>query len=179
MHIAGPIALLSAIGGVQSLVIAPRDLQSILGVLGNVQTDIDGLDEAVKGWTEDPAPVLEASNKLVATIKTGTGTISESENLTLSESIKLIKPVDELTAHAQTLVDDLKGKKDIVQNNSLCDIVRDQISGMGEQSQGMIDATVSKVPESAQDIAKQKAQAIIDVLNDAKEAFSAENCVDA
>ncbi|KAK3190952.1 hypothetical protein K4F52_002900 [Lecanicillium sp. MT-2017a] len=178
MHFAGPIALLSVIAGANSLVIQ-RDAKAIIGVFTAVQNDIDGLDSAVKGWTTDPAPVLDASNKLVATIKSGTGTVEGSENLTLSDSITLLKPVQELKTHAQTLVDDLKGKKDVVQNGGLCDVVRDQIGVINTESQALIKATVSKVPEAAQDIANKQAQAITDVLNDAKEAFSEANCKNA
>ncbi|KAK2595113.1 hypothetical protein QQS21_007139 [Conoideocrella luteorostrata] len=156
-----------------------RDAKAITDVLAAVQTNIDGLDTAVKGWDCNPGPVLKASYGLVSTIKSGVTTVSASPNLTLDESLTLLQPVQDLKTHAQTLVDDIKGKKDQIQRDFECDVVRQTINDMSTNSQALVDATVSKVPAEAQDIAKQQAQGIIDVLNDAQTAFNAANCVNA
>ncbi|KAJ3499452.1 hypothetical protein NLG97_g321 [Lecanicillium saksenae] len=178
MRYSTPVLLISALAGAQGFVVQ-RDAKAIIGVLSSVQTDIDGLDTAVKAWTADPAPVLDASNKLVATIGQGTGTVQGSQELSLNEAISLLGPVKDLKAHAQTLVDDLKGKKDIVIKGGLCEAVSSQVTSIGDKSKGLIDATVSKVPQGAQDIAKQQAQGFVDILNDASSAFSPENCKNA
>lgn len=178
MKFAGSVVLFTAVTGAYSYVIE-RDIKAITGVLANVQTDIDGLDGQVKGWTTDPTKVLDASNKLIATIKQGAVTVKGSENLALTDAIQLLKPVQELKKHSQTLVDDLKGKKNQVQTQGLCDAVRGEIGDINKNSQDLIDATVSKVPQGAQGIAKQQAQGIIDVLKDAQDAFSEKNCVNA
>ncbi|OAQ61277.1 hydrophobic surface binding protein A domain-containing protein [Pochonia chlamydosporia 170] len=175
MKFTGPVVLLTVVTGAYSFVIE-RDLKTITGVLAGVQTNVDGLDGAIKAWTTDPSKVLDASNKLIATIKQGTGTVKSSPNLALNDAVQLIKPVQELKNHAQTLVNDLKGKKAQVQKQGLCDVVRGEIGDINTDSKGLIDATISKVPESAQNIAKQQAQGIIDVLNDAQDAFSQKNC---
>lgn len=178
MHFSAPLILITAITGAHSLVVQ-RDAAAILGVFKNVQTDIDGLDSAVKAWTSDPAPVLDGSNKLVATITKGTTTVKGSAELSLSDATGLLGPVKTLKEHAQTLVNDLKGKKDVVQKGGLCDAVSGQVSSIGDKSKQLIDATVSKVPEAAQNIAKEQAQGFIDILNDAKTAFSPANCKNA
>lgn len=177
MRFSSNLILLAAATGVHSLV-TPRDAQLIIGVFTNVQNAIDNLDTAVKGYTTDPAPLLDTSNKLDDAIKTGTTTVSGSDNLTLSDSISLLKPVQTLKTHAQTLVNDLKDKKPQFQAQTLCSVVRGQIATINTDSKSLIDATVSKVPAAAQDIARQQAQGITDVLNDAQNAFSEQNCVD-
>ncbi|ATY65967.1 Cell wall galactomanno [Cordyceps militaris] len=178
MHLAASLVLLTALTGAHGLV-AQRDAAPVIAVLTAVQNDIDGLDAAVQGWTTDPAPVLDASNQLVATIGQGTTTVQGTADLTLEESLDLLPPVDSLKQHAQTLVDDLKAKKDVIQQAGLCEIVSGQIADISTASKQLIDATVSKVPPEAQDIAAQQAQGINDVLADAQTAFSAENCTNA
>ncbi|KAK2589982.1 hypothetical protein QQS21_012336 [Conoideocrella luteorostrata] len=178
MKFASSVLLLTVASGAYSFVIQ-RDLKAITGVLTAVQGDIDGLDNALKGWTNDPKSTLDAANKLIATIKAGSGTVSGSEPLQLADATQLLKPVQELKSHAQTLVNDLKGKKDQIQTQGLCDVVRGEIGDINTDSKSLIDATVSKVPEAAQGIAKEQAQGIIDVLNDATQAFSADNCKNA
>ncbi|QPH02754.1 hypothetical protein C2857_006970 [Epichloe festucae Fl1] len=55
--------------------------------------------------------------------------------------------------------------------------ISSRISSIGDGSQGLIDATVSKVPKSTESIAQGQAKGIIDVFNEAKEALSKKNCV--
>lgn len=178
MHFSAPIVLIAGITAVHSYVVE-RDASVILGVFKNVQGDIDGLDSAVKAWTNDPSKVLDGSNKLVATITKGTTTVNGSPKLTLSDATGLLGPVKELKTHAQTLVTDLKGKKSVVEKGGLCEAVSSQVKAIGGKSKSLIDATISKVPESAQEIAKEQAQGFIDILNDAQTAFSPANCKDA
>lgn len=156
-----------------------RDAKAITDVFAAVQTNIDSLDQAVLGWTCNPGPVLKASYGLVSTIKSGITTVSANANLTLSESLSLLTPVQNLKTHAQTLVTDLKAKKAQIQTDFECDVVRQTIADMATNSQGLVDATISKVPPEAQDIAKGQAQGIIDVLNDAQTSFNTTNCVNA
>ncbi|KAJ4155458.1 hypothetical protein LMH87_000699 [Akanthomyces muscarius] len=178
MHFSAPLVLITAVTGAHAFVVQ-RDAKPILDVFAKVQTDIDGLDSAVKAWTADPAPVLDASNKLVATIGQGATTVQGTSELTLNEAIGLLGPVKDLKGHAQTLVDDLKGKKDVVQKGGLCEAVSSQVTDISGKSKALIDATVSKVPAGAQNIAKQQAQGFLDILQDAQTAFSADNCKNA
>ncbi len=156
-----------------------RSLASITDVLNSVQTSIDGLDTAVKGLTTDAAPVLAASNKLVGTIGSGTTTVQASAGLALFDALGLLAPVEGLMKHAQTLLVDLKGKKDIVQKNGFCQAIGTQISAINDKGNGLINATVSKVPEAYQGIAKGLAQGFADIFDDAQDTFSAGNCVNA
>ncbi|KAJ6784707.1 hypothetical protein PWT90_00450 [Aphanocladium album] len=178
MYYLAPILLIFSLAGAQGFVLQ-RDVAAIVGVLHSVQTDIDNLDTAVKAWTADPTPVLDASNKLVAIIGQGTGIVHSSPELSLNDAISLLGPVKDLKGHAQNLVNDLKGKKDVVVKGGLCEAVSSQVTSIGDKSKGLIDATVAKVPRGAQDIAKQQAQGFLDILSDAQSTFSPENCKSA
>lgn len=175
MKVTTSITLLGAASLAHGYVV-PRDLKTVVDVFTSVQTSIDGLDTVVKAWSSDLAPLLDASNKLISSITTGTNTVSGSTPLTLIETIRIIKPVQSLEAHARTLVDDLKGKKQQIEQGGLCGVVGQQIDTINTDSQALTKATISKVPPVAQDVATQVAQGILDVLADAKNSFSEQNC---
>ncbi|TQV92983.1 hydrophobic surface binding protein A domain-containing protein [Cordyceps javanica] len=175
MHFSGPLVLITGFAGAHGLVIQ-RDAQPVIDVLNAVKTDIDGLDGAVKSWTGDPTPVLDASKKLVATISEGTATIQSTANLSLGEAVNMLGPVKALKQHSQTLGNDIRGKKEGIEKAGLCGLVRNEIATIGDKSEGLINATVSKVPQGAQSIVKGHAQGILDVLADVQRAFSPENC---
>ncbi|KAK2595115.1 hypothetical protein QQS21_007141 [Conoideocrella luteorostrata] len=175
MKFTTPLAFLCAISSASGLVIV-RDLKTVTGALSSVQTGIDNLDAAFKQWTSDLAPLLDAANKLNAAITGGTSTVSGTTPLTLIEAIRIIRPVQELEDHAKTLVSTLKGKKQQIVQANLCQIISSQIGTIDTNSQALTKATVAKVPQVAQGVATQVAKGILDVLADAKNEFSAQNC---
>ncbi|KAM3514701.1 hypothetical protein MY11210_001672 [Beauveria gryllotalpidicola] len=151
----------------------------VTAITGDVKANVDGLDTAVKGWTSDRAPVLDASNKLVATIDQGTSTVQGNADLTLNEALSLLSQVKDLNAHAQILVDDSKGKKDGFQQAGLCGVISSQITSITDKSKGLVDTTVSKVPPATQNITKEQAQGFLDVLASVQTTFSTDNCKNA
>lgn len=126
MRLASAVAIASIVTGAYSFIIA-RAAKAIRGVISTVQADVDGLDSAIKDWTTDPEPILDASNKLSAAIKDSSVTVKSSQSLSLNDAVTLLGPVEKLTAHVKTLLDDLKGKKDLIQKNGFCDVACTQI----------------------------------------------------
>lgn len=175
MKVTTSITLLSVASLAHGLVV-PRDQKTVVGVFSSVQTAIDNLDNVVKGGVSDLGPLLDASNKLISAISTGTSTVSGTTPLTLIETIKIIKPVQALEAHAKTLVDDLKAKKPQIVQGGLCQVVESQIGTINQDSQALVKATISKVPQIAQDVAAKVAQPILDTLTDAMTSFNDQNC---
>ncbi|KAK2599138.1 hypothetical protein QQS21_005399 [Conoideocrella luteorostrata] len=169
------ITLLAVASLAQGLVV-PRDQKTVTDVLTGVQTGIDNLDTAVKSCCSNLGGLLDASNKLIAAITGGTSTVSSSTPLTLIEAIKIIKPVQAVEAHAKTLVSDIKGQKAQIVQAGLCGVFAQQIETINGDSQQLVKTTVGKVPQIAQSVATKVAQGILDVLADAKDAFSAANC---
>lgn len=166
---------------IQQPKLTPRDLQTVTGVLSSVQSAIDGLDSAFKSWNTvtDLQPLLDASNKLDSVLKSGTTTVTSSAPLSLKDTVRIIKPVQDLEAHAKTLVQDLKAKLPMVQQGGLCDIFASVTGGINTDGQALTKATVNKVPQIAQGVAAKVAQPIIDTLKEATDAFAPQNCRNA
>ncbi|KAK3190951.1 hypothetical protein K4F52_002899 [Lecanicillium sp. MT-2017a] len=159
--------------------IVERDLKTITGVLDEIKTDIQTLDDAVKNYSDDKEPLLKASNDLIESIKSGKTKVDGSDNLELNDAVSLTGPVQELTSLGQTLADDLKARRETVEKLGECSLVRTQISSVNEASQALIKSVISKVPEEAQSIAEQLAAGLTDVLNQSQEDFSEANCKDS
>ncbi|KAG6008167.1 hypothetical protein E4U21_004925 [Claviceps maximensis] len=160
----------------RSLPLAERDLQTITGVLQNVQSDIQSLDSAVKAGGTDPEPMLKASNTLIKTIKDSKSKVDGSSELTLTDAVKLTQAVQDMTKVSQDLVDNLKTMKATIEKLGYCDAVRTQTSSINDESQALIKSVVSKVPEEAQDIAGQLSAGLVKVLKQVEDDFSAQNC---
>lgn len=175
MRFTTPLSLICLVTSAYSYVVE-RDLKTVETVLADVQGDIDNLDTTVKAFNGDPEPVRSASSELINTINDGTAKVKATSDLSLSDTIALLGPVDELKEHAQTLVDDLKAKRPAVQDGKLCGDVRQQITSIKKASQGLTEAIVSKVPQSAKNIARDKANEVNEVLAEAEEAYSPANC---
>lgn len=159
--------------------IAERDVSVVTDILEESKTNIKALDEAIKNYDDDKAPLLKASNDLIDGLKEGKTKVEGIEPLTLDEAVSLTGPVKELTDLAQTLADDAKAVRETIEKLGECTLVRQQVTSIGAASQELIKAVVSKVPEEAQSIAEQLSAGLIDILNQSKEDFSEENCVDS
>lgn len=153
-----------------------RDLATVKGVLDTVKTSLQNLDSTVKTSTDDPAPLLKASNALLDALKSGKAKVDGSGDLSLTDAVGLTTPVQDLTKLGQTLVDDLKAIRPKVEKLGECDVVRTQISSINSGSQALIKSVVSKVPEDARDIANQLSAGLVKVLEQSQADFSEANC---
>ncbi|KAG6028066.1 hypothetical protein E4U41_000782 [Claviceps citrina] len=181
MKFTTPLALLCAVSSsARGLVVAnvrPRDLSSSLAILADVRSNIDALDAALrKPWTNDPTPLLGASNGLIASLAHGKDTISAGPALGLADAVKLVRPVKELQAHAQALLDSLRGDKPQIRQARLCDVVARQVDAIDGDGEALTKAIVDKVPDTAQHVAAMMSQGLLDILTEAKKEFSAGNC---
>lgn len=157
----------------------PQDLATIKGVLSEISTDIVALDTATKGFSGDPAELLDASNKLIKDLKDGKAKVDPVGGLTLTEALGLQAPTKDMQAKAESLVANLKEKKDALAAAGLCSVTRIQANEINEASRALIKTVVSKVPESAQSIAQTLVAPLLKALDEAKETFSEENCKDS
>ncbi|KAM3444267.1 hypothetical protein MY4824_000156 [Beauveria thailandica] len=176
MHFFAPLALLTAITGADALVMQ-RDTKPFIKVFRDVQAKVADLDIAFKGWVKDPAAIVNATNKLVATIAQSTSTVQGCANLTLNEALSLYSPVSGLKRQVQILVDDINKRKNGLRKARLCRVISLQITYISGKSKVLAGTTISKVPRGVQHLAKTKhAQEIFDALARAETAFSADNC---
>lgn len=179
MKVTAQIAFIFLAVGVYSRTVSPRALQDFQDVLAGVQGDVDALDTTVKAFNGNGAPVQAAAATLVSTIQSGNSYLSGQPQLTLGETLTLNSNVDSFKTHAQTLVNDLKAKRPAVAAASLCAVTRQQIATINTNSQTLMNTIVSKVPAIAQSIAQAQVTALTNILNDAQNAYSTTNCVNA
>ncbi|KAK3177631.1 hypothetical protein K4F52_009587 [Lecanicillium sp. MT-2017a] len=170
------LALCTLATSVAAGALVQRDVKPITDVLSGIGADLVNLDGAVKDFSGDPAPLLDASNKLIQSLKDGNTKVQPLPMLTLTEALALQAPTKDLQAKGETLLADLKAKKEAIAAAGLCEATFIQASSINTASQALIKTVVSKVPEAAQSIAQTLVAPLLKALNEAQDAFSPENC---
>lgn len=160
-------------------VVLERDLATIQGVIGDVSTKLTALNDAASSFSGDAGALTSASSDLSNTIKTGTTTVQGTDTLTLTDAVSLQSTVQGLQGNAQTLVDNLASKKSAIEQAGLCDTVLQQSQGLSTDSQSLIDAVVSKVPQEAQSIAQGLVAGFTSTLQQNQANFAQGNCTNA
>lgn len=153
-----------------------RDLATINGVLDDVKSNLQNLSTAVKSSTDDPAPLLFASNGLIKSLKDGKTKVDGTADLSFLDSIALIRPVQDITNLGSSLTSNLKGIKDKIERLNECAVVRLQVASISSGSQALIQSVNSKIPESARGIANQLTVKLSEVLQQSQNDFSEQNC---
>lgn len=160
-------------------VVLERDLATIQGVIGDVSTKLTALNDAAQSFSGDAGALTSASSDLSSTIKSGTSTVQGTDQLTLTDAVSLQSTVQGLQSNAQTLVDNLASKKSAIEQAGLCDTVLQQSQGLSTDSQSLIDAVVSKVPQEAQSIAQNLVAGFTATLQQNQANFAQGNCTNA
>lgn len=157
-----------------------RDVATIQNVIMQANTALTKLDTTVKAFNGQDFTALatDAANlKTVLQSSTtqiqGTSAISTQDAITLQSSLGPIQTV------GQSLVTDLKAKKPQIQQASLCSVVQQQTNDIGTAANGLLQATVSKVPMELQTVATQLTSQFSAQLSDASLEFSPGNCTNA
>ncbi|KAG6356085.1 hypothetical protein INS49_015470 [Diaporthe citri] len=160
-------------------VVLERDLATIQGVIGDVSTKLTALNDAAQSFSGDAGALTSASSDLSSTIKSGTSTVQGTDQLTLTDAVSLQSTVQGLQSNAQTLVDNLASKKSAIEQAGLCDTVLQQSQSLSTDSQSLIDAVVSKVPQEAQSIAQNLVAGFTASLQQNQANFAQGNCTNA
>lgn len=160
-------------------VVLERDLATIQGVIGDVSTKLTALNDAAQSFSGDASALTSASSDLSSTIKSGTSTVQGTDALTLTDAVSLQSTVQGLQSNAQTLVTNLASKKSAIEQAGLCDTVLQQSQGLSTDSQALIDAVVSKVPQEAQSIAQNLVAGFTSTLQQNQANFAQGNCTNA
>ncbi|KAJ2896077.1 hypothetical protein MKZ38_005905 [Zalerion maritima] len=159
--------------------LSERDLATINSVITQINTDLSALDTAVEAFSSDGTQVTSASSTLLSDLMSGTTTVSNTEAITLQEAIGLQQSTAALQTTSTSLMSNLEMKKSAFEQANLCDTVRDQVSELSTQSQNLINAVVSKVPEAAQQVASQLVSEFTATLQQSEASFSTGNCSNA
>ncbi|KAK2589914.1 hypothetical protein QQS21_012405 [Conoideocrella luteorostrata] len=154
-----------------------RDIKTITDILDHVKSDITNLGSTVKNATDDPTPLLLASNALIKTITDAKPVVDALPELTLVESIGLTRPVQALTKLGSDLTKNLKDLRERVKKLGECDVVRLQLNAIVNGSEALTASVVSKVPHGARVIADKLSAGLTKVLQQSQDDFSEKNCV--
>ncbi|EJP67466.1 cell wall protein [Beauveria bassiana ARSEF 2860] len=159
--------------------VAPRDADTVISILGDVKKNLEALDSSVKSYSGDQAPLLKASNDVVSALTDGKTKVDGSDELDLNGAIKLTEPVQDLTKSGEALTSGLKEFRPTVEKEGACTIFRTQVGSVNDASQALIKSVIAKVPEEAQSIASQLVAGLTKVLQEAVDVFSESNCKDS
>ncbi|KAM3497940.1 hypothetical protein MY10362_008724 [Beauveria mimosiformis] len=159
--------------------VAPRDADTVISILGDVKKNLEALDSSVKSYSGDQAPLLKASKDVVSALTDGKTKVDGSDELDLNGAIKLTEPVQDLTRSGEALTSGLKEFRPTVEKEGACTIFRTQVGSVNDASQALIKAVIAKVPEEAQSIASQLVAGLTKVLQEAVDVFSESNCKDS
>lgn len=157
-----------------------RDVATIQAVIQSTTTSLQGLDDAVNAFNgQDFTPLATSAANVKNALVQGTSQIQATTAITAQEAITLqstLGPVQQLGTKLST---DLVAKKDQIQAASLCTIVQQQSADIGNAANGLITATVSKVPQELQSVAGQVTSQFTGQLNDLALQFAPGNCTNA
>ncbi|KAK2595615.1 hypothetical protein QQS21_006662 [Conoideocrella luteorostrata] len=170
------LALFTLATSAFAAVLFDRDLATIKAVMTTAGDNIIGLDNAVKGFSSDSGPVVAAADILIQSLKDGKAKVDPTDALSLGDALGLQDPAKDLQSKADTLLADFKARKDAIAKNGFCETTFTKSSAINAASKDLIDSIVSKVPQSAQGIAKNIVAGFLKTLQDAQDTFSPENC---
>ncbi|KAK1997040.1 hypothetical protein LX36DRAFT_90752 [Colletotrichum falcatum] len=146
-----------------------RQLETIQGALQNVQDSLGQLDTSVKALSAaDPnsaANLLDASNKVQASLKQGTTQIQGAQELSIGDALTLQQSAGGLTGAVQTVVDDLVSKKPELDKLQATSIAVDQLKQQKAVATDFSSAVVSKIPAIGQGIAQQSVDQVTNSLD--------------
>lgn len=193
MKFSVPVALLYFASGAYSFVAAPpptasvdfpptlvdRDLATATSVLADVKNGFNALADAAKVFNGDAGPLKAAASSLLSKVDSGTTAINNMTPLSTFDCFSLISPAQDLQKQGQALADQLKAKKDAIQQYKQCATTYAFLDQGVTESAALITAVVSKVPSSFQGTVQSEGDKVTQELKDTRDVFAPGNCSDA
>ncbi|EFY91614.1 hypothetical protein J3459_017679 [Metarhizium acridum] len=193
MKLSVTVALLCLASRAYSLVAAPpptrvdssvptlvdRDLATATSVLADVKNGFVALAAAAKDFNGDPGPLKTAASGLLAKVESGTTAVKNMTPLSFFECLSLLAPAQDLQKQGKALSDQLKAKKDLIQQYKQCATTYGFLDTGVTDSVALITAVVSKVPSIFKDTVQNEGNKITQQLKDLRDAFAPGNCSDS
>ncbi|KAL4875158.1 hydrophobic surface binding protein A-domain-containing protein [Aspergillus karnatakaensis] len=164
------ISLLGS-GALATPALYQRDVAAILGVLTDINAQVNALESAITATPLDPDSIVSQSNTLVSTIRSGTTTVSAQPNLNQIEALGLVTPTQDLADDTESTVNSLIGVKDAILELGEGCTTLESLQEQFEAASGLSDAVVSKVPEALADISKELADTIANAIQAGIDAY--------
>ncbi|KAI7784391.1 cell wall protein [Diaporthe eres] len=167
--------------GATSVMAAPveierRQVDAIKGALAPVMTSLKDLDTAINGLTTDPqtaAPILTSSQAASKALSGAATKIQAADDLGLFGSLGLQQTGTDLATQVTTTIGDLTAKKPVLDMLGVTPVALQALQQQKQDSGGLSDALLSKVPALARPIAAQSTDMISKALDDGIAALSA------
>lgn len=167
--------------GATSVMAAPveierRQADAIKAALAPVMTSLKDLDTAINGLTTDPntaAPILTSSQAASKALSGAATKINAADDLGLIGSLGLQQTGTDLATQVQTTIGDLTAKKPVLDMLGVTPIALQALQQQKQDSGGLSDALLSKVPALARPIAGQSTDMISKALDDGIAKLSA------
>ncbi|GKT52125.1 cell wall mannoprotein 1 [Colletotrichum spaethianum] len=160
-------------------VVAERDLATIQNVITNVGNSLKDLNKAVDGFNGDLSPLATAAGGFGNVLSQGTQQVMGTSEITLNEALQLQQFVSGLQSDGNALTKNLEKKKPEFEKANLCGVISSQVGTVGDNAKKLIDAIVSKVPQSVQSVASQLAGGFSSTLSSTQASFAEGNCTNA
>ncbi|KAK2002621.1 cell wall protein [Colletotrichum falcatum] len=160
-------------------VVAERDLDTIKNVITQVGNSLKELNTAVEGFNGDLTGLANAAGGFGNVLSQGTQQVQATSEITLNEALQLQQFVSGLQSDGNALTKNLEKKKPEFEKANLCGVISSQIGTVGDNAKKLIDAVVSKVPQSVQSVASQLAGGFSTTLSSTQQNFAEGNCTNA
>jgi len=148
-----------------------RDLSTVTSVFAHIGDLVDQLNTDIQSFNGDGSDITSDSSSLLAAIKSGASDISSSSSLTTNEALQLQTVVQGLQKKITTAVNGLIAKKSQIVSAGLGQTIYQSLTAQKAASDSLADATVSKVPQSLQGIAKQLSSGVSTELQKGIDAY--------
>jgi len=165
------LAALALTGAAYGSSILERQVQTIVGVVNDIEKKTTALDTAVKGFSGDIAGLTAASDDLSATVQKGVTTVNGASSITLTDSVQIQGQVSNLQTAVESVVNDLISKKDTLVSAGQGGTVEKQLTDQLTGAKALQAAISSKVPPEVQSLAQQLSAGINTSLEKGIAAF--------
>jgi hypothetical protein len=174
MHITSPLLALGlAFVAITSPIVKPRDLASIEAAIANIETAVNALDAAEVAYTSgDPSAVQSASDAVVNATNAGTATADASADLSETDALSLVSPIQALTTDVQTAVNDIIAKKTEIEAAGYGAQTLTDLTQQNTSATELANAITAKVPADLQSTAASLAAGITDAIQEGITAYS-------
>jgi hypothetical protein len=166
------VAALALAGAAYGSSILERQVQTIVGVVNEIEKKTTALDSAVKSFTAgDVASLTAASDDLASTVQKGVSTVNGASSITLTDSVQIQGQVSNLQSAVESVVNDLISKKDALVAAGQGGTVEKQLTDQLTGAKALQVAISSKVPPEVQSLAQQLSAGINTALEKGINAF--------
>jgi len=150
---------------IRDLTVVSDAITSIIAALTTFDTSVNGLP------TTSITDITTTGNAITTTLDTSTTNVLASQPLTVGDTINLVTPAQNLGNTANSTLNDLIAKHDILANAGEAPTIVTLLEGMKASSSSFVDAVVSKVPSSLQGPVKSVSCQVTDAFNRGITAF--------